>query len=69
MGGGVVCLDEGLMLPLQFYGRAGEGELIVIQAPLDVKVGFHEVPVTLTLSTDDGLMLDPQSTADRFKVI
>jgi hypothetical protein len=38
MGGGIVSLDEGLMPLLQLGWRAGQGELIVIQAPLDIKV-------------------------------
>jgi hypothetical protein len=41
VGGGVVDLDEGLMALLQLGRGAGQGELIVIQAPLDIKVRFH----------------------------
>src|SRR5262245_51760696 len=40
MRGGIVRLDEDLMPLLQLYRRAGTGELIVIQAPLNVEVGF-----------------------------
>jgi hypothetical protein len=58
MGGGVIELDEGLMAPLQLGRRAGEGELIVLQAPLDIEVCFHPVEVAFTLRTDDGLMPD-----------
>jgi hypothetical protein len=34
--------------------------------PYVYQMGFHKVLVTLTLGTDDGLMLDPQPGADRF---
>jgi hypothetical protein len=37
---GVVGLDERLMALLELRRRAGEGELIVVEAPLDVKVGL-----------------------------
>ena len=42
MGRGVVGLDEGLMALLQLRWRAGEGELVVIQPPLNVEVGLHQ---------------------------
>ncbi len=58
MGGRVVELDEGLMALLEFHRRAGQGELIVIEAPLDVKGCFHPVLIALALSADDRLMLD-----------
>jgi hypothetical protein len=38
MGGGVVELDERLMPLLQFGWGAGEGELVVVETPLHVKV-------------------------------
>src|SRR5262245_61783466 len=69
MCGGMVGLDEGLMALLQLCGGTGEGELIVIQAALDVEVCFHEVLVTFTLGTVYGLMLDLQPIAYRFKVV
>jgi len=40
MGRGVGGLDEGLMPRLQLPWRGRQGELIVVQAPLDVEVGF-----------------------------
>jgi hypothetical protein len=40
MGGGVVGPDEGLMALLQLGRGAGEGELIVVEAPLDVEMGL-----------------------------
>ena len=39
MRGGVIRLDERLMALLELRWRAGEGELIVVEAPLDGKVG------------------------------
>ena len=49
MGGGIVGWDEGLMALLQLGRRAGQGELVVIQPPLDITVGFHEVQIALAL--------------------
>ena len=60
---GVVRADKGLMGLLECDRGVCAGELIVIQAPLDVEVGFHEVLVTLSLGTDDGLMPDLQPGA------
>jgi hypothetical protein len=40
VGRRIVRLDEDLMHMLQRRRRAGQGELIVVQAPLDVEVGF-----------------------------
>jgi hypothetical protein len=68
MGRRSVRLDEDLMHLLQRRRRAGQGELIVVPAPLDVEVGFREVLVTLPLGADDGLMPDLQPGADRFKI-
>jgi hypothetical protein len=68
MGGGVVGLDEGLMPLLQLQGCGGQGQLIVVQAPLDVEVGFHEVLIALALRADDGLVPELQPSADRFNV-
>jgi hypothetical protein len=55
---GVIGLDEGLMPLLQFGWGAGEGELIVVQPALHVKMGFHPVLIALALGADDRFMLD-----------
>jgi hypothetical protein len=68
MGGGVVGLDEGLMPLFEVHRRAGLGELIVIDAALDVKVRLHPVQVTLALAADDRLMLDLQPPTHGLKV-
>jgi hypothetical protein len=69
VGRRIVRLDEDLMHMLQRRQRAGQGELIVVQAPLDVEVGFHEVLVTPPLGADDSLMPHLQPGADRFKIV
>jgi hypothetical protein len=43
---------------LQLGWGAGEGELIVIQPALHVKMGFHPVLIALALGADDRFMLD-----------
>jgi hypothetical protein len=47
MGSGVMRLDEGLMPLLSFGVGAGEGELTVVEPPLDIEVGFDEILIAL----------------------
>src|SRR6266487_5440865 len=65
----VIRLDERLMALLELRRRAGEGELIVVEAPLDVEMGLHEVLIALALSALNRLMLNLQSAADGLKVV
>ena len=68
MGRRVVALDEGLMALFEFRRRTGQGELIVIEAALDVKVCLHPVQVALAFGADDGLVPDLQPRTDGLKV-
>jgi hypothetical protein len=68
MGRRVVELDEGLMPLLQLGRGAGEGELIVVQPVLYVKVRLHSVPITLALGADDRLVPDLQPGTHRLNV-
>ena len=56
VGGGVVGVDESLMPLLQRQRCGRQGELIVVQPPLDIEVGFHQVLITLALRAFNGLM-------------
>ena len=56
------------MALLELRRGAGQGELVVIQPPLDIKVRLHQVLIALALGADDRLMLDLQPRTDRFKV-
>jgi hypothetical protein len=69
MGGGVVGLHEGLMALLELRWRARQGKLVVIQPPLNIKMGLHEVLITLAFGALDRLMLNLQAATDRFKVV
>jgi hypothetical protein len=51
MCGGIVGLDEGLMALLQICWGVDEGELTVVQPPLDIEVGFDRVLIALTLTS------------------
>src|SRR4029453_19668286 len=51
MCGGIVGLDEGLMALLQICWGVGQGELTVVQPPLDIEVGFDQVLIALTLTS------------------
>ena len=51
MGGGVIGRYKGLMHLLERRGGRGQGELIIIEAPLDVEMGLHEILITLALGT------------------
>jgi hypothetical protein len=65
---GVVRLDERLVVLLKRRRGAGEGELIVVEAPLDVEMRLHQVLIALALGADEGLMLDLQPRTHGFKV-
>jgi hypothetical protein len=66
---GIVGLDEGLMPLLQFGWGASEGELIVVQPPLDIEVGLDQVLIALPLGTLDGLMGELQPGTDLLKCL
>jgi hypothetical protein len=53
---GVVGLDKGLMAILELRRRAGEGELIVVEAPLDVEMRLHQVLIAFALGAGDRRM-------------
>jgi hypothetical protein len=53
---GVVRADKGLMGLLECYRGAGEGELIVVEAPLDVEMRLHQVLIAFALGADDRRM-------------
>jgi hypothetical protein len=69
MGGSVIRLDEGPVSLLELRRGAGEGELIVVEAPLNVKMGLHEVLIALAFGALDRLVLNLQPRTDRFEVI
>jgi hypothetical protein len=73
VGGGVVGVDESLMPLLQRQRCCRQGELIVVQLPLDIEldieVGFHQVLITLALRAFNGLMPELQPCTDGFKVV
>ena len=69
MGRGVVGLDEGLMALLELRRRAREGELIIIQPPLDVEMCLHEVLIALAFRALNRLMLNLQAATDGPKVV
>ena len=69
MGRGVVGLDEGLMARLELRRRAREGDLIIIQPPLDVDMGLHEVLIAFALRALNRLMLNLQAATDVLKVV
>jgi hypothetical protein len=60
MGGGVIGLHKVLMRLLERCGGASQGELVVIQSSLDIKMGLHEVLIALALSAFNRLMVDLQ---------
>ena len=45
--GGVVEGEKLLMRLVKLVGRPGQGQLVVIQTPLNVEMGFHQVHVAL----------------------
>src|SRR5262245_47358669 len=65
---GVVGLDEGLMLLLQLGRGTGQGEPVVIQSALHIKVRLHPVLLALALHADDRLMPDLEPCTDGLKV-
>src|SRR5512132_2277000 len=69
MGGGVVGLHERLMALLEFRRRAGQGELVVVQSALNIKMCFHQVLIALAFGALDRLMLNLQPTTDGLKVV
>jgi hypothetical protein len=46
----------------------GKGELIVVEAPLDVEMRLHQVLIALALGADNRLMLDLLPRTHGFKV-
>jgi len=67
MGGSVIRLEKGLMDLFQLCWRLRQGELVVKQAPLDVKVGLHQVFVAFALRADNCLMLNLHAPTDGFE--
>jgi hypothetical protein len=51
---GVVEFEKALRRLLELEGRACERKLVVIHAPLDVKVGLDQVHIALALGAHDG---------------
>src|SRR5215813_2223565 len=49
MGRRIIEMNEGLMALFQVTGAGGQRQLIVIEPPLDVKMGLDPVQVTLAL--------------------
>ena len=58
MGGGVVELEEILVGLLELQRGARQGELVIIQASLDVEMRLHEVLVAFALGTGNRLMVN-----------
>ena len=67
MCGGVVEGEKLLMRFVKLVGSPGQRQLVVIQAPLDVKVCFHQVLVALARGTHNGLMVNAQPATDALK--
>jgi hypothetical protein len=67
MGGGVVGGDEGLVRLLECRGGGGQGELVIIEASLDVEMCLHQVLITLALGTLNRLVVDLQPSQHRLK--
>src|SRR5215471_19324486 len=67
MGGGVVKLQKVLMSLLELQRCLRQGKLIVIQAPLDIKMCLHEVLIAFALRADNRLMLNLQPFTDRLE--
>ena len=44
------------MALLELRRRAGQRELVVVEAPLDVEMGLHQMLIALALRADDGLV-------------
>jgi hypothetical protein len=61
MRGRIVGLDEGLMTLVSRHRRPGERELVVVQPPLDVEVGFDQIVRALPCGTLDGLVRELQA--------
>ena len=63
----VVELDEGLMPLFKRRRSLRERELVIIQAPLNVKVGLYEILPALPGTTGNRPMVERQPLADGFK--
>jgi len=64
MRGRVIGLHKGLMHLFELQRGGGQGELIIVQAPLHIEVGFHQIFVALALGTEQGVGLNLQSLQD-----
>ena len=60
MGGGVVEGEKPLMRLVKLTRGPGQGQRVVIQAALNIKMGLHQVHVALALGTDNGLVVNVQ---------
>jgi hypothetical protein len=67
MGGGVVGDHEGVVCLLERRRGRGQRELVIIEAPLDVEMGLHEILIALALGALDRLMVDLQPGQHRLK--
>jgi hypothetical protein len=67
MGGGVVGGHEGMVRLLERRGSGGQGELVIIQTPLNVEVGFHPIEIAFTFGAFNGLMADLQPGQHRLE--
>src|SRR4029434_23593 len=65
--GGVVEGKKPLMRLVKLVGRPGQGQLVVIQTPLDVEMRFHQVHVALPRRTHNCLVVNGQPGTDALK--
>jgi hypothetical protein len=69
MGGRIVGVHAGLMGLCKRCGRLRQGDLIIVQAPLDITVRCHEVLGAFALGTNHRLMVALQAPTHRFQVL
>ena len=67
VGGGVVEDEKPLMRFFELLRGPGQGQLVVIQAPLNIKVRLHQVHIALALGTHNGVVVNAQPGTDAFK--
>ena len=67
VGGGVVEREKPLMRLVKLAWGPGQGQLVVIQAALNITMSLHQVHVALALGTHNGLMVNAKPSTDAFK--
>jgi hypothetical protein len=67
VGSGVVEREKPLMRLVKLRWGPGQGQLVVIQASLNIKMSLHQVHVALALGTHNGLMVNAKPRTDTFK--